>query len=168
MRVWTSSNARFRRRIQLFSPGVIALLIFRRYDMDTKELKSKFGNESELTRLWLPHLECYGTQISATVTPDASEERTLQNSWDLVKDLAAWLLDKGTLRPDTERYEIIVGWSSSIRSRQGQIFKTGGSAVELLKIVAAPDYEYVITPDHSPLRHNWEKDVFAKRKDIGI
>ncbi|GJI92206.1 hypothetical protein [Duganella hordei] len=135
--------------------------------MNTSELKAKFGTEAELNRLWLSHLECYGIQIGVTVTPGGSETETLKAAWGLVRDVSAWLLNNSALLPENERYEIIVGWSCSVRPQRGQIFKTGGSAEELLKIVDAPTYESVITADHSPLRQNWQKDVSTRFKNIG-
>jgi hypothetical protein len=132
--------------------------------MDTDELKSIFGVEAELNRLWLPHLNCHGTQASATLTPGESEMQTLQNAWAIVRNIAAFLLERRESLPESERYEIIVGWGRAVRPGQGQIYKTGGGAVELLKIVKAATHEDVTSLDHSPLRLKWQKDVFCTPK----
>jgi hypothetical protein len=133
-----------------------------RAPMEESLLKSAFGNEAVLHRLWLAHLNCHGTQAAATITPRENEPQTLRDAWKLVQELASWLLQEGTSLPESERYEIIVGWSRSVRPQQGQIFKTGGTRGDLQRIVGSPTAESFVSPEHNPLRSNWQNNVFSK------
>lgn len=130
--------------------------------MNEDALKSEFGEEATFHRLWLSHLNCHGTQVSATVRPETTESETLTSAWNLVKALASWLLSKRAGLPENERYEIIVGWSVHVRSTQGQIFKTGGAAADLRKISASVTLDDLAV--RNGLRPKWQKDVFDVSK----
>ena len=127
--------------------------------MDEQTLQSEFGNEAILNRLWLAHLGCHGTQVAATIVPGNTEAGTLQNAWDVVRRLAEWTIRNGVNLPADERFELIVGWSRSVRPMQGQIFKTGGVRCDLQCIASSPTYDEFVSAEHNPLRTNWRKDV---------
>jgi hypothetical protein len=124
--------------------------------MDAHSLKAEFGSEALIHRLWLSHLECHGTQVTATITPRGTEAESLLEAWQVVQSLASWLLRDAATLPENERYEIVVGWSSSVGTPQGQIFKTGGLVGDLQRIVSSPTYN-----DFAPsaLRSNWQKQA---------
>lgn len=124
-------------------------------------LETEFGGEATEHRLWLEHLDCYGTQIGVTIEPQKSEDQTLQFAWQLVQRLAQWLIGQSALLPANERYQIIVGWSPKVRAKQGQIFKTGGSVAELHQIIEAPTSQvFDQRAGYVSLRPKWQKDVF--------
>jgi hypothetical protein len=130
--------------------------------MNESALKSRFGSDASLHRIWLSHLKCYGTSVAATITPKESQAETLTFAWALTQQLASWLLAEAQSLPKNERYEVIVGWSASVRPRQGQIFKTGGTRSDIHRVVASPTSESLTSHDHNPLRNNWQYDVFAE------
>ena len=125
--------------------------------MDAQALQSEFGSEAVLDRLWLAHLDCYGTMIGAGITRKGTEAESLQGAWSLAQALASWLLRNAAGRPSNERYSVVVGWSRATRPAQGQIFKLGGLVEDLRRIVASPTYEEFSS---SCLQPNWQRDVF--------
>ncbi len=130
--------------------------------MNEIALKSEFGSEAVLNRLWLSHLECYGTAVAATMVAKETPTETISFAWTLVQQLASWLLQEAVSLPENERYLVIVGWSSSVRPGRGQIFKTGGNRDDLQRIIEAPTSESFTSPEHNPLVNNWQKDMFSK------
>ena len=128
--------------------------------MDELALQSEFGFESGLSRVRLQHLDCYGTQVATTITPCKTEVETLQCAWNVVRSLAAWVLRNSDTLPINERFELIVGWSRTVRQAQGQIFKTGGLASDLKRIVSLPEEEAMVSFEKCGLRTHWQKDVF--------
>ena len=129
--------------------------------MNPQELKAEFGDEAELNRLWLSHLECYGTTISATLMPELTETETLKKAWHLVQSLAVWLIERHAILPANERFSVIVGWSRHARLAQGQIFKTGGTASDLQLIAKSSGHEDPSLSAYPSLRQKWQKDVFV-------
>ena len=130
--------------------------------MNEQDLKAEFGDEAVIHRLWLSHLNCHGTVVSATIEPHLNEAETLQKSWCLVQALARWLFTRTATVPTNERFEIIVGWSRCVRAQQGQIFKLGGATSDLQRILEFSTYASFAESGVTPLRSNWQKNVFGK------
>ena len=124
---------------------------------DTEAFKSEFGTESVIERLEIPHLERRGTRVVAVITPAKTKEATLVSAWRLVRALADYLLRHSAALPETERYEIIVAWSQSVRRLQGHIFKVAGTLNDIQGIAESADWQ---TAYPHALRLGWEKDVF--------
>lgn len=125
------------------------------------ELQSEFGEEAIFGRHYLSHLRCFGTQVCATITPSPSEQDTLEKGWRLVQDLAAWLLARAEEFPDGERFIVIVAWSKSVRPAQGHIFKAGGTALDLHRMITCLCFrDYELRSGCTALLPRWQKDVF--------
>jgi hypothetical protein len=125
------------------------------HDIDI--FKADFGPESILLRIPIPGQSIYATQAAAVIIPEATKDATLRRAWESVRAIARWILAHGSELPASERYGIIVGWSRSVRERQGQIFKLVGDRMEV-KTVA--DSESWPQCGRTPLIR-WEKDVFV-------
>lgn len=121
----------------------------------------EFGVEAVRHRLFLSHLHVWGTQVGACIRPERDPAATLDKAWRTVQALARYLLSEVAILPADERYEIIVGWSRSVRPLQGQIFKLGGDAARLKLICSCQSYlDYEANSGQAALRLNWQKDVF--------
>jgi hypothetical protein len=123
---------------------------------DVETFKAEFGAESILHRLAISRQSYCGTQAAVVIKPAPTKEATLQHAWELVRSIARWILARASELPPTERYEIIIGWSQSVRRLQGQIFKVGGDHATVQTIADSAEWTQC---GRTPLIR-WEKDVF--------
>jgi hypothetical protein len=93
------------------------------------------------------------------IAPASTKAETLESAWPLVRSIARWVLSRAADQPEIGRFEIIVGWSQSVRKMQGQIFKTGGDQATVRAIAASENWSQY---PHA-LQKRWEKDVFDAR-----
>jgi len=102
--------------------------------------------------------------VGACITPKQTEEETLNDAWDLVRELARWVDSQNPRVSDN--FRIIVGWSKKVRAQQGQIFKIWESNDELPFICASETYrEYSQNRGKGHiLLKGWQKDVFSKQE----
>jgi len=126
---------------------------------DVEEFKAQFGSDSVLHRIPLSHLGCDGLQAAAMITPAPTKAETLEIAWTLVRSVARWVLPQAADHPTVGRFEIIVGWSQSVRKMQGQIFKTGGDQDTVRAIAACENWSQY----PSALQQSWEKAAFDAR-----
>jgi hypothetical protein len=127
-------------------------------EQDLEAFRAEFGPESILHRLAIPRQSYCGTQAAVVIAPEVTKDATLARAWEIVRAVARWLLGRAAGLPANERYEIIVGWSQSVRKLQGQIFKTGGESSAIQTIADSTQWAQC---GRAPL-HRWEKDVFEK------
>jgi hypothetical protein len=126
---------------------------------DVETFKAAFGSESILQRFTISRQTYCGTQAGVVITPELTKEATLRHAWELVRAIARWILVRASELPTSERYEIIVGWSQSVRRLQGQIFKVGGDRATIQTIADSVEWSQC---GRTPLIR-WEKDVFENR-----
>ena len=93
------------------------------------------------------------------ITPKDTKDATLAHAWELVRSIARWILVRASELPPSERYEIIVGWSQTVRRLQGQVFKVGGDHAAVQTIADSAEWTQC---GRAPLIR-WEKDVFENR-----
>jgi hypothetical protein len=130
-------------------------------NQDIAEFSSEFGQESFIGRSYVTKLACFGTQVAAVVMPEQSKEATLTRAWGMVRRLADWVLTHADELPPKERIFVIVGWSRSVRTLQGQIFKAGGDIETIRAIAASEDWSHFEQKtQYRALLPRWEKDVF--------
>jgi hypothetical protein len=125
-------------------------------EADIENFKVEFGSEGILRRLEIRRRGCHAIQAATVIMPNATKDATLMRAWRLVRSIAHWIIACGTELPVNERYEIIIGWSKSVRKLQGQIFKVSGDRAA---VQAIADSESWIQCGCVPLLR-WEKDVF--------
>ena len=125
-------------------------------ERDIEDFKAEFGADSILHRLAIPRQSYCGLQAAVVIVPDATKDATLARAWELVRAIAHWILDRDAEFPASERYEVIVGWSQSVRRLQGQIFKVGGDRASVQTIADSESWSQC---GRAPLIR-WEKDVF--------
>lgn len=103
-------------------------------------------------------------QAGVCIKPRRGKEETLILAWKTVRELAKWLLDQSDDLSGHVRYQIVIGWSKTIRRQQGQIFKIFGDADRLRLILNCENYRQFseIAPDNWVPLPGWEKDVFTK------
>jgi len=133
---------------------------------------SRFGSEFHYEILSIPKKsgeeEVFWHDAVACITPEATEEESLQKAWHRVQDLAQWLKKKVKKNPEIENFRIIVGWSKQTRERQGQIFKIWKSNDELNLITSSEsleEYQEKIEDDWQAPFKGWQKDVFQTKKE---
>jgi hypothetical protein len=123
---------------------------------DVEDFKTEFGADSILHRFAISRQSYCGTQAGVVILPDATKDATLARAWELVRAIARWILVRSSDLPASERYEVIVGWSQSVRRLQGQIFKVGGDRATVQTIADSESWSQC---GRAPLIR-WEKDVF--------
>jgi len=128
-------------------------------DHDIEAFKTEFGRESILERFAISRQSCCGTQAGVVITPKDTKDATLAHAWELVRSIARWILVRASELPPSERYEIIVGWSQTVRRLQGQVFKVGGDHAAVQTIADSAEWTQC---GRAPLIR-WEKDVFENR-----
>src|SRR4051812_23581576 len=95
---------------------------------DISDFAARFGDEGHLSRGPIPRLDVHGTSVAAMITPERTPEETLARAWRLLQSLSEWVVHRASAElPPTERYSLIVGWSKTVRDKQGQVFKAGGT-----------------------------------------
>jgi hypothetical protein len=130
---------------------------------DISDFAARFGDEGHLSRAPIPHLGIHGTTLAAMITPERTPEATLAQAWCLLQSLAEWVVQRAANPPPSDRYMLIVGWSKSVREKQGQVFKAGGTIENIRQIVASPDWDsWQRVSGHRALLPPWQKDVFAQ------
>ena len=129
---------------------------------DVEAFQVAFGPEAGIKRLYLSHLNCFGTQVAAVILPASTKDESLKLAWEVIRKQARWLILVAPSLPETERYVLIAGWSRQVRKLQGQIFKTGGSIEEVRLIADSPDWmQFEERSRQRALLQGWEKDVFG-------
>jgi hypothetical protein len=91
--------------------------------------------------------------VFSTVEPQSSEEATGTYMQDCARKLAEWVLANRDRFGVEDRFQIIVGWPTSVRETNRQAIKTGGTYDELQQIV---DGQKPVE-----LRRAWSSGVFG-------
>jgi hypothetical protein len=130
---------------------------------DVEGFVAEFGRESVIHRMQIPRRETWATQVATTVLSASTKEETLNRAWSWARALSDWILARVHLLTPDERVIVIVGWSTLVRPRQGQIFKIGGTLDLLRKLAACEDWKAARKlPQQQIPVSNWEKDVFGR------
>lgn len=133
--------------------------------------KSTYGKDFKYEVVSVPDKDgklIYWHDISASITAEIDEEKTLNKAWELVVDLAEYLKKKIKKKPSVTSFRIIVGWSKEAREEQGQIFKIWRSNEELEVIINSKSLkDYQETTEHYkhyiPFK-GWQRDIFKDKK----
>lgn len=108
----------------------------------------KYGDEFFFDKLALrsgagPNITIY--QAAVGIRPAGDEGTTLTVAWQVARELAQWLITEFVAVAEETRFQIIVGWSPSVRKHQGQIFKIWGYKEGMQQIVFSESYcDYVL------------------------
>jgi len=108
-----------------------------------------------------PHWKGDLVNVFSIVEPQESEEVTADFMRHCARKLAAWVLANRKKFGKKDRFQVVVGWSKSVREHGTQIIKTGGTYDELQKIASG---ETPVEPMKS-----WSVGVFktGDREQIG-
>lgn len=83
-----------------------------------------------------PHFDGDYVNVFSTVEPMTSEETTANFMLECARKLAQWILNNRNQFGAEDRFQLIIGWPSSIRDAGRQVIKTGGTFEELENIVS--------------------------------
>lgn len=125
----------------------------------------KYGEEFVFHRFTVPHRDGHlitCREAAVCIVPKEDRESTLAFGWQIVREVAQWLIASFDTVRDDEAFRIILAWSRSVRPHQGHIFKVWGYKERIRTIAASPayaDYAKAVGDNWVPMP-GWEKNLF--------
>lgn len=129
-------------------------------------IREKYNDDFLFHRFTVPHRDGHMVtcrEACVCIGPKGDKERTLAFGWQVVREVAEWLIESFESVPDEESFRIILAWSRSVRLAQGHIFKIWGHKERIRRVAACPSYQDYSkeTGDNWVPMPGWEKDVFG-------
>lgn len=126
--------------------------------------QEKYGDEFSYDRLAIRQADgrtiiCHQGCVCIKASED--KEATLTFGWQVVRELAHWLITTYDVVPEDERFQIIVAWSKSVRKLQGHIFKIWGFKEGMRTIASCESYR-----EYASLTGNWHVPMLKGEKDV--